>query len=79
MDLSKVDKYGLTHDLIKVTLFNILAHIAMHHGYNEPLLTYKFLFQLAFILLGFTGFYVFIEPHVRKYWTDADKAAKAAK
>jgi len=69
MDFSQVDKYGLTHDLIKVTLFNVLAHIAMHHGYNEPLFSPKYLYQLAFILVGFTLFYVLVEPHVKKFWT----------
>ena len=78
MDLSKVDKYGLTHDLVKVALFNLCAMAAMHYGYGQPLLSQQFLYQLFFILAGFTLFYVFLEPHIKKYWTEPAKAAKTA-
>jgi len=67
---SDVDKYGLTHDLIKVAFFNILTHIAMELTYNESkdLFGAKFLFQLSFVLMGFALFYLFVEPHVKKYY-----------
>jgi hypothetical protein len=70
MDFSQVDMHGLTHDLIKIGLFNIILHIAIEYQYNQfrDLFGYKFFFQLFFIELGFALFYIFLEPKVRKYY-----------
>jgi hypothetical protein len=72
MDFSKVDKYGLTHDLIKVALFNILAQLAMSFQYKDVALDGKFVFQLLFVLAGFALFYLFVEPHIKQYWTNPE-------
>jgi len=81
MDFSKVDKYGLTHDLIKIGLFNIILHIAMEYQYNEfrDLFGYKFIFQLFFIELGFALFYLFIEPTIKEYWKKKAKKSSSKK
>jgi hypothetical protein len=70
MDFSQVDKYGLTHDLIKIGLFNIILHVAIEYQYNQfkDLFGYKFFYQLFFIELGFALFYIFLEPHVKQYY-----------
>ena len=71
MDFSKIDKYGLTHDLIKIGLFNIVLHIAIEVQYNQSrdIFGYKFLFQLFFIELGFALFYIFLEPKIKEYYS----------
>jgi hypothetical protein len=81
MDFSKVDKYGLAHDLIKVALFNILVHISMEINYNESkgLFGTHFLVQLLITLIGFTLFYVFIEPHVKAFFSSKKKQSKKSK
>lgn len=81
MDFSKVDKYNLAHDLIKVTLFNILVHISMEINYNDSkgLFGQHFLVQLLVTLIGFTLFYLLIEPHVKAYFSAKKKQDKKAK
>ena len=78
MDLSKIDRYGLAHDLVKVALFNILVHVAMEMQYNNSrdLFGTKFVFQLIFVLAGFAIFYLFVEPHIKAYFDALKKALK---
>ena len=64
MDLSKVNKKDLITDLVKVACFNIVANILMSMRYNEPLLEEKFLYSLAFILIGFAVYHVIIAPQL---------------
>lgn len=70
MNFSKVDKYGLAHDLIKVALFNVLVHISMEINYNDSkgLFGKHFIVQLLVTLIGFTLFYLFAEPHIKAYF-----------
>lgn len=64
MDLSKVNKKDLITDLVKIACFNIVANILMSMRYNEPLLEEKFLYSLAFILIGFAVYHVIIAPQL---------------
>jgi uncharacterized membrane protein len=81
MNFSKIDKYGLAHDLIKVALFNILVHISMEINYNDSkgLFGQHFLVQLLITLTGFTLFYVLIEPHIKAYFSTKKKQSKKSK
>lgn len=81
MDFSKVDKYGLAHDLIKVSLFNILVHVSMEVNYNDSkgLFGTHFLVQMLVTLLGFTLFYILVEPHLKAFFSSKKKQAKKAK
>ena len=71
--LSKVDKYSLTHDLIKVALFQTLLHLALSHRDSTPIFDYKFLYQTFFILLGFATYHIFVDPRVKDYFASKRK------
>jgi len=64
MDFSKVNKRDLVTDLVKVACFNIVANILMSIRYKEPLLEEKFIYSLAFILIGFAVYHVLIAPQL---------------
>jgi len=62
MDFSKVNKKDLITDLVKIACFNIVANILMNMRYREPLLDEKFIYSLAFILIGFATYHILIAP-----------------
>ena len=64
MDFSKVNKKDLITDLVKIACFNIVANILMNMRYNEPLLDEKFIYSLAFILIGFATYHILIAPRL---------------
>ena len=64
MDFSKVNRKDLITDLVKIACFNIVANILMNVRYQEPLLSEKFLYSLAFILTGFAVYHIIIAPHL---------------
>ena len=64
LDWSLIDKKNMIHDLIKIALFNICAHIASVIYFKEQFLNHKFLIILFAIELGFAIFYIFLEPGI---------------
>jgi hypothetical protein len=64
LDWSLIDKKNMTHDLIKVALFNLCAHIVSVLYFKEEFLNHKFLIILFAIELGFALFYIFLEPGI---------------
>ena len=64
MDFSKVNKKDLITDLVKIACFNIVANILMNMRYREPLLDEKFIYSLAFILIGFATYHILIAPRL---------------
>ena len=64
MDFSKVNKRALFSDLVKVATFNIVAHVLMGLRFDDPLFSEKFIYSLLFTLIGFTVYYVVLDPHV---------------
>jgi hypothetical protein len=66
MDLSKVNKKALIKDLVFFGTFNFVAHILMNMRYNDPLLSEKFIYSLAFVLIGITVYHVFVEARLEK-------------
>jgi hypothetical protein len=64
MDFSKVNKKDLITDLVKIACFNIVANILMNMRYGEPLLSERFIYSLAFILIGFATYHIFLAPQL---------------
>ena len=79
MDLSKVNKKDLFSDLVKVATFNIVAHVLMGLRFDEPLFSEKFIYSLLFILIGFTVYYVVLDPHVVSLFNKLKAGVKSAK
>ena len=76
LDWSLIDKKSLTHDLVKVFIFNLCAHIMSVLYFKEDYLNQKFLLILFAIELGFTLFYIFFEPVI--FHTMSNRAARRA-
>ena len=65
-DISAINKKFLVHDLIKIFIFNISAHIVSVLYFKEEFLNVKFLSILFGIEIGFILFYLLIEPVIDK-------------
>jgi hypothetical protein len=66
MDFSKVNKKALIKDLVFFGTFNLIAHILMNMRYNDPLFSEKFIYSLAFVLIGITVYHLFVESRLEK-------------
>ena len=66
MDFSKVNKKALIKDLVFFGTFNIVAHLLMNMRFNEPLLNEKFIYSLAFVLIGITVYHLFVDSRLEK-------------
>jgi len=65
-DISAINKKLLVHDLIKIFIFNISAHLVSVLYFKEEFLNVKFLSILFGIEIGFILFYLLIEPVIDK-------------
>ena len=65
-DISAINKKLLVHDLFKIFIFNLSAHLVSVLYFKEEFLNVKFLSILFGVEIGFIMFYILIEPIIDK-------------